>query len=237
MSQAAAWRWSLAAGLVAFLCSWTFGRIPGLRPCVDTSGHGPIIALELARTPAEVARLFGVEPCRSALLAAQRAALWLDALAFIPTYAAFLCCAGLAAAGRAGRAIAAAVLAAALLDQAEGVLLWRTLAAFPGEQRVLDALFWAVRGKFLLLALATLAIGGALLRRFRRVTVVFGIVIAAGGTQALLGFFELPEPGMMGGFKVGWLVLLVAAASASVWPSAFARARAPRPPAPARPSA
>ena len=180
--------------------------------------------------------MFGAEPCRSTLAAAQRTGLWLDALAFIPAYTAFLALAARALGGRAAWPLIGMFVTAGLLDEIEGVLLWRVLATLPGTQPVLDALFWAVRGKFLLLGLGTFALGALLTLRFNRVALPFGLVIAAGGLQALLRFFALPSPGMMGGFTVGWLALFVAAATASLWPSPFAPARAFRPPAPASPS-
>jgi hypothetical protein len=237
LSGAAAWRWSLAAGVVMLLGGAAFARIPGLVACGDDGGHGAIIALELARTPADVAALFGTEPCRSAAIAAQRTALWIDALLFIPAYTAVLSLAAWAANRRVAPPIVAALVIAGLADEIEGVLLGQVLAEPPGTQPLLDALFWMVRLKFLLLALATAMIGALLVVRLRWLPVGFGIVVAVAGVQALLGWWALPRPGMMSGFTIGWLVLFVTAALASVWPSAFAPARAHRPRSPAPRSA
>src|SRR4051812_32811233 len=82
-----AWRLCVLAGLVAFACSWAFGRIPGLAACGMFDGSarlGPILAFELARTPGDVAALFGSGACRATLVGAQNSGLWLDALGFIP---------------------------------------------------------------------------------------------------------------------------------------------------------
>jgi hypothetical protein len=81
------------AGLVAFACSFAFGKIPGLVACGTFAGSGqlgPILAFELARTPGDVAALFGSGACRASLIDAQNTGLWLDALGFIPSYTAFL---------------------------------------------------------------------------------------------------------------------------------------------------
>ena len=231
------WRWSLAAGAAAFACAWGFGRIPGLTACGDTGGLSPIIAFEFARTPAEVAALFGGEPCRSALAAAQRTGLWLDAIGFIPAYTAFLSLAARALAGRWALPIIAGLVIAGLADEIEGVVLFRILDTLPGTQALLDALFWAVRLKFLLLGLATGMVAVLLVATLRQVAAGFGIVAAFGAAQALLGFFEPAPADMMRGFTLGWVSLLVVALIASVAPWLVSAAPASRPRAPTSPSA
>lgn len=242
MSSAAAWRWSLAAGLIAFACSWGFGRIPGLTPCGDTGGLGAILALEFARTPAEVAALFGTEPCRSPLIAAQRTGLWLDALGFIPAYTAFLCLAAWAAGGRLASPVIAALLVAGIADQVEGALLFAILRRLPGDGATLAALFWAVRLKFLLLGLGTLAIAVLLVVHRQRwrwiewnvVRVVGGLAIGFGAFSALGKLFAMPAPGMMTAFAMAWFTLLLIALLGAVWP--LRQPPAPPPPAQGSPS-
>ncbi len=230
----APWRWCLAAGLIAFLCSWGFGRIPGLTACGGGSELGPILAFEFARTPAEVAALFGAEPCRSTLVAAQRTGLLLDALGFIPAYTAFLCCAAWAVGRGLRKPLIALLILAGLLDQVEGVLLWRTLAALPGDQATLDALGWAVRGKFLALGLGTLGIALTLLTTgWRAVPIGFALVIGTGAEVALADLFAGPSRWMMTGFTTAWVALLACAALGAAWP----RLLAARPRAQAHPSA
>ena len=242
MSPAAAWRWCLAAGLVVAACSWGFGRIPGLVACGPTGGLGAILAFELARTPAGVAALFGAEPCRSALIAAQRTGLWLDALAFIPSYTAFLCLAAWAAGRRLAWPVIAVLLVAGLSDEIEGALLFAILRGLPGDQAMLDALVWVVGLKFLLLGLATLVIAALLLIQWRgfRLTewtaarMVGGLGVGFGAVAALRGFFTGPAPAMMTGFAMAWFILLLVALFGAVWPW---RAPYAQPPAPAPPSA
>ena len=223
MNAAPAWRWCLAAGLVAFLCSWGFGRIPDLQACGETGGMGPILAFEFARTPAEVARLFGAEPCRSTLIGAQRVGLWLDALGFIPAYTAFLGFAAWATGRQFRRVLIGILVTAALLDQIEGVLLWRTLVALPGDQATLTALGWAVHGKFLLLALGTLGIALSLITTgWRAIPIAFALVIGTGAEVALANLFGGPSPRMMTGFTIAWVALLACAAIGAVWPRLLA---------------
>ena len=97
----------------------------GLIACGPAPGGlGPIIGFELARTPAQVAALFGADPCRSTLVAAQYTGLWLDGLGFIPSYTAFLILAAITASrGRMRRAIVAMLVVAGLSDEVEGFVM------------------------------------------------------------------------------------------------------------------
>ena len=219
MRPRTAWRLSVLAGLVAFACSFAFGKIPGLIACgtYDGSGQlGPILAFELARTPGDVAALFGGGPCRATFVAAQNTGLWLDALGFIPFYTLFLVLAAIAASrGWFRRGLVALLLIAGLSDEIEGVIMWRIMAALPGTPGQLDALWWAVHVKFALLALGTTAIGLALLAKFKLWPMLFGLVITVGGAAAVYGFWTLPNTMMMAGFTYAWFALLATAIVAS----------------------
>lgn len=219
MRPRTAWRLSVLAGLVAFTCSFAFGKIPGLVACgtYDGSGQlGPVLAFELARTPGDVASLFGAEPCRATFAAAQNAGLWLDALGFIPSYTAFLALAAIAASrGRVQRAIVAMLLIAGLSDEIEGAFMWRILGALPGTSAQLHGLWWAVHVKFGLLAIGTTMIGLALLGKFRLWSMLFGLIVAIGGAAAVYGFWVLPNQIMMAGFTYSWFALLATAIVAS----------------------
>jgi len=214
-----AWRLSVLAGLVAFACSFAFGKIPGLVACGTFAGSGqlgPILAFELARTPGDVAALFGSGACRATLVGAQNAGLWLDALGFIPSYTAFLVLASIAASrGRVQRAIVAILLVAGLSDEIEGAIMWRIIGNLPGTPGQLDALWWAVHIKFALLALATTAVGLALLGKFRLWPMLFGLIITVGGAAAIYGFWSLPNAMMTAGFTYAWFAILVTAIVAS----------------------
>ncbi|MGH6615600.1 hypothetical protein [Sphingomonas sp.] len=223
MSARAAWRWCAVAGVVAFFCSWLFGQIPGLVACGPIGDLTPIIAFEFVRTPAEVALLFGSDPCRSALVAAQKTGLLLDEFGFIPAYTAFLILGALAAGSRGTlRTLTIVALAiAGLSDEIEGVLLYAILRDLPGTQSLLDPLWWAVHVKFALLALGTAGIGVALIAARKWLTGAFGLILLGGGLYALYGLTIFPRGSMMTGFVLAWFALLVAALIASFAPRLF----------------
>lgn len=227
LTARAAWRLCVLAGLIAFYCSWSFGRIPGLVACGPVPGGlGPIIGFELTRTPAEVAALFGAEPCRSTLVAAQWHGLWLDELGFIPSYTAFLVLAAIAASRGRFRAITvAALVIAGLSDEIEGLIMGSIMKALPGTQAQLDQLYWAVHIKFGLLALGTTLVGLAIVRLGGLVPFVGGAIVWIGGMAAIYGFGELPGPVMMQAFTIAWFALLATAIVAAVRPALFAGQR------------
>jgi hypothetical protein len=223
------------AGLVAFACSFAFGKIPGLVACgtfVGSGQLGPILAFELARTPADIAALFGSGACRAALVDAQVKGLWLDALGYIPSYTAFLVLAAIAASrGRMQRAIVAMLLIAGLSDEIEGLVMWQIMGNLPGTDGQLGALYWAVHVKFALLAIGTTLIGLELIRTTRLWPMLFGLVVTVGGATAIYGFWTLPNAMMMAGFTYAWFAILVTAIVASFAAGVFAprvATRAPR---------
>jgi hypothetical protein len=224
-----AWRLSVLAGLIAFACSFAFGKIPGLVACGTFAGSGqlgPILAFELARTPGDVAALFGSGACRATLVGAQNIGLWLDALGFIPSYTAFLVLAAIAASrGWAQRAIVAMLLIAGLSDEIEGVFMWRIMGDLPGTPAQLHGLWWAVHVKFALLAISTTLIGLELIRAFKLWPMLFGLIIAVGGAAAVYGFWILPDAMMMAGFTYAWFAILVTAIVASFAAGIFAPRR------------
>lgn len=227
MTSRTAWRLCVLAGLIAFVCSWAFGRIPGLVACGPTPGGlSPIIGFELARTPADVAALFGVDPCRSTLVAAQWTGLWLDELGFIPSYTAFLVLAAIAASsGRFRTITVAALLGAGVSDEVEGLIMGGVLKALPGTPAQLDQLYWAVHIKFGLLALGTTLIGLAIVRLGGLAPLLLGAVVWIGGMAAIYGFGELPSTIMMQAFTIAWFGLLATAIVAAVRPTLFERRR------------
>jgi hypothetical protein len=217
-----AWRWSAFAGLATLAVSVMFGRVPGLAPCGPSGGAGAVIALELVRSAADVTALFGSEPCTSRLIAAQRQALWLDMLAFIPAYLVFLLSA-VVALRRASLGLALVafnlVLIAGALDFVEGLILFKLLGGLPGEERAFTGLFWTVRPKFALLGLAEVMLALMLWRGALAAKVAAG-VMAAGGVVALVYLFRAPhDPAMMKGYSVAWGALLVVAGIGALRPA------------------
>lgn len=226
------WIGAVVAGVIAFICSSSFGRIPGLTPCGPSGGLSAIMAFEFVRSPAEVGALFGAEPCRSTLIAAQRTGVLLDNFGFIPAYTVFLALAALATGIGWRRWLASVLLVAGLSDEIEGVLLWTILGALPGTQAQIGALGAAVHLKFALLALGTFGVGWAVRSTTRGWWRLPGLVVAAGGLYAALEFALGNVGAMMQGFTVGWFALLATALTFSLF-----GARGGLPPAPVRPAA
>ncbi|RYD56756.1 MAG: hypothetical protein EOP60_04865 [Sphingomonadales bacterium] len=184
----------------------------------------------MARTAEQVLNLFGTEPCTSRLGAAQREALWLDMLGFIPAYTAFLTL-GAVALRRSGLALALAaftifVLAGAL-DEIEGLVMFRILAEMPGTPELFTGLFWTVRPKFALLGLGEIVLAAMLWRGPLLAKVAAGPMLA-GGLASLWFLFTAPyAPTMMKAHSYAWMALLIVAAVGSFQPLMVTR-EAPR---------
>ncbi len=157
------WRLCAIAGFGVLAVSYIIGTIPNVDvACGGSSELRPILAFEFARTPADIAALFGEDPCRSRLVRAMDTLNIIDVFAFIPLFVAFLVT-GAMAVKEHGRTLAllAAIIAviAGLCDQAEDQILFAITPNLPGTQAQLDWLFWFVHVKFAGLALAGMAIG------------------------------------------------------------------------------
>lgn len=220
MTTATAWRLCALAGLATLLASTAFGWVPGLKACGPAGGAGAIIAFELARTPATLAALFGSEPCTSTLLAAQRTALWLDELGFIPAYTSFLALGAWALRDRGLVLVTVAVfLIAGLCDEVEGVTMFALMNPLPGAAWLFAPLFWAVRIKFALLGLGELLLAAALVRG-SWIGKIAALPMLAGGAMSLWFLFTAAhDPLMMKGHLVAWSALLVVAIIAAIRPS------------------
>lgn len=161
------------------------------------------------------------------MVAAQTKALWLDGLAFIPSYTAFLVLAAIAVRGsapRLARAAIAIVIAAGLLDEIEGGLLYAILRDLPGSPTLIALLYGEVRAKFALLALGALLIGWLLVVN-RRPGMVAAVPIIGGSMfSGVLIVSNMHARALMQGYRWSWTALLVAALIGSFWPRAFSRA-------------
>jgi len=198
-----------------------FGRVAGLTPCGPSGGASAVIALELVRSVEQVIALFGSEPCTSRLVAAQREALWLDMLGFIPAYTAFLML-GAVALRRSGLKLALAALSVFLLagafDEIEGLVMFRILAHLPGTPELFTGLFWTVRPKFALLGLGEILLAAMLWRGPLLAKIAAGPMLA-GGLVSLWFLFTAPhDPTMMKAHSYAWMALLVVALAGSFRP-------------------
>jgi hypothetical protein len=91
MHPRAAFRISFAAGLLVLAVTLLSTAQP-VRPCGNLpQNYAPIIAFELARSPADLDAIFGTqEPCRSEVVARLDAVNLMDVLVYIPAYAVFM---------------------------------------------------------------------------------------------------------------------------------------------------
>ena len=141
----------------------------------------PLTAFELARSVADLQRIFGMagDACRAPLVAQLDHANFVDAVAYIPAYTAFYALT-LLGMGRHDRAIgwtgAAIVLACAIADWTENTSLFQLSAAPDAPSVWLPVLIVATNFKWIGLAVAT-TLGGVML--WRR------------GGLGWLGFFSL----------------------------------------------
>jgi hypothetical protein len=206
------------------LASTAFGWVPGLEACGPAGGAGAIIAFELARAPDTLAALFGSEPCTSTLLAAQRSALWLDELGFIPAYTAFLALGGWALRDRRlALATVAVFLIAGLCDEIEGVTMFALMDPLPGAAWLFTPLFWAVRTKFALLGLGEILLAAALIRG-TWLGKIAAVPLALGGLASLWFLFTAAhDPMMMKAHSYAWMALLVSAIIAAIRPALVRR--------------
>ena len=237
------WFWLLAvfAGVAVGIGAAAIGNVPHQVACDGNHGLAAILRFELATSPADVAALFGSGQCMRLLTAAMDAVNRIDSAAFIPAFTVFQVTAALALrgyhAGHAGsRLLALAVINMALvaggLDMMENFRLfaigWTVQAGNPVSSAAVEPLFWVVRAKFALLALAAGGLGVLVSRLGGRTMMVAGVAIIAGAACALAGVMAhaLLTPGI----AAAWIMMWLVAIAQTIRPAPSATA--PSPPAP-----
>jgi hypothetical protein len=174
----------------------------------------PVLALELARTPTEVERMFGTDPERAHFALRMRRGTWID-FALLAAYGSFL--AGVAyelsrTGSRSAKAGVLLALGAAGFDVAENVQLLDVIANLGGHYegalatvtRVTWGKWWCLGAYFVAVARPAWALGG-----FARVASVCGVAGAAASVvaQPLRG---LPAEIMLNGTSIGIAGFVVA---------------------------
>ncbi len=148
-------RWSFVAGILLLLVTVLAGVLGQAQPCgALPRGYAPVIAFELARTPGDLALLFGerADACQAAFVAAMNTANWGDLLLYMPLYGAFLV---LFFAGflerhrRVAAAGMAIVVLSVMFDVVENVYLFRITADLPRAPLWLGGLAVATSVKWL----------------------------------------------------------------------------------------
>lgn len=98
-------------GLVTLGVTIAFQQLAAVKAAGTCMGPGSVVQFEFARTPADLAAVFGPAVCRQPVIAGMDAVNLLDIAAYIPSYTAFAILAALWLGGRSRLALAAIGLA------------------------------------------------------------------------------------------------------------------------------
>jgi hypothetical protein len=237
MHPRAAFRISFAAGLLVLAVTLLGATQEPVPPCGNLpQNYAPIIAFELARSPADLEAIFGTqEPCRSGVVAKMDAINLVDVLVYIPAYGVFMAFFFL---GMRGRNAALGTLGfrvavvAALGDFAENACLMNLTPALDPSSTWFAVLPWATGVKWLGLGVAG-AIAASIFVKSTgarawnivaalRCAAAFVSTVAAIATPHKLG------PSISLGVGLSWLVYLIAAAGGAFGSTANA-VELPRP--------
>lgn len=219
------WRLCALFGLGVIITSRIMGQVEHSEThCGGNDTISPILAFEFARTPDDIAALFGKMPCTGDLVAAMDRINMIDVYAFIPLFVAFLACGALANRAHGGKlALFAAVLAISggISDQIEDRILFVITADLPGTQAQLDRLFWFVHFKFAALALSAILTGWLLLKQ-ELLAKIAGAAIIIGSLVSLFGLMGEPWwPLISPWMAASWAVLL----GIAIWKGFIAKRR------------
>jgi hypothetical protein len=227
MHPRAAFRVSFAAGLLVLAVTLFSVTQEPVRPCGNLpQNYAPIIAFELARSPADLEALFGTqEPCRSEVVERMDAVNVVDVLVYIPAYGVFMAFFFL---GMRGRHATLATLGfriavvAALGDYAENACLMNLTPQLDPASAWFTLLPWATGIKWLGLGAAA-AIAAAIYVKASSARLwnylaallcaaAFVSTVAAMAAPAMFG----PLVGL--GVALSWLVYLITAGAAAFRP-------------------
>lgn len=227
MHPRAAFRISFAAGLLVLAVTLFAATQQPVQPCGNLpQNYAPIIAFELARSPADLAAIFGTqEPCRSEVVERMDAVNLVDVLVYIPAYGVFMAFLFLglrgrhAALGTLGFRIA---VVAALGDYAENACLMNLTPQLDPASVWFTLLPWATGIKWLGLGAAA-AIAAAIYVKSSSARLwsylaallcaaAFVSTVAAMAVPAMFG----PLVGL--GVALSWLVYLITAGAAAFRP-------------------
>ncbi|MEQ1687753.1 MAG: hypothetical protein ABL874_04185 [Sphingopyxis sp.] len=215
------WILCVVAGLVVIAGLVAMGQVPDQIACDGDASLRSIFRFEWLTSAAQFQQFFGAEPCRSQLALAMDAVNRIDAMAYIPAFTLFQLFAAWAMRVD-GRLAALFVVNAALIaagcDLLEDNILFSLSATARLPEAIepvgLEQLYWFVRVKFGLLALAAMALGRLVGERGGRRWQAASWAMMAGGVVGLAG---LAMPQLLApGIGVAWAILFVAAIVRSV---------------------
>jgi hypothetical protein len=230
MHPRAAFRISFAAGLLVLAVTLFSATQPPVQPCGNLpQNYAPIIAFELARSPADLDAIFGNEPCRSGIVERMDAINLVDVLVYIPVYGAFMAFFFLgmrvrhASLGTLGFRIA---VIAALGDYAENTCLMSLTPQLDPASIWFTLLPWATGIKWLGLGVAG-AIAAAIYVKSSgtRIWNYLAALLCAAALLSTVAAIAAPSkfgPLVSLGVGLSWLVYLITAGAASLRPVAGA---------------
>jgi hypothetical protein len=231
-------RISLAAGLLILVLTVLSALREPVRPCGDLpSGYAPIIAFELARTADDLAAIFGPpgDPCRAGVVEAMDAINWIDVLAFIPLYGAFMIFFFAGMRERDGRLARLGIwvsVVAVLGDYAENACLMHLTPALDPASIWLALLPWATAIKWVALGvaagIAALIYARASDRRAWHILAAIGCFVSLLVSLAAMASPHRFGPMLSPAIGVSWLTFLVTALLDSFAGNAARRATAVR---------
>jgi hypothetical protein len=224
MHPRAAFRISFAAGLLVLAVTLFSATQAPVQPCGNLpQNYAPIIAFELARSPADLDAIFGTqEPCRTEVIGRMDAINLVDVLVYIPVYGVFMAFFFLgmrerhASLGTLGFRIA---VIAALGDFAENACLMNLTPQLDPASIWFTLLPWATGIKWLGLGVAG-AIAAAIYVKSSGARVWNYLAALLCAAAFLSTVAAIAVPAMFGplvslGVGLSWLVYLITAGAAS----------------------
>ncbi len=216
------WRWAGVAALLTIAVALAFAVIPGIDAC---GVSGSWVAFQKVASVAAVNAMIRPD-CADAFVAALRVSMWLDSLAFVPVYGAFLALV-LCALKPLPRLVLPAGIATLgigmVADQIEGFRLLAMLTSMPGTETMINDVNAATFAKKMCLSLVTLMIGLLLIRSHSAVRLL-GAVTTLGGLAVVLTSFgshfgEVGEQISQYGLLIAWLALAFVTGIKGFWPA------------------
>lgn len=203
------WRWAALAAVATILALLSFGLVPASDACLAAAAS-PWAAFQQVSTPEAAEAL--LRACGGDSL---RQGMRIDALAFVPSFTAFLLATlwALRPSHLIGLAAIALLSVGVLADQIEGFRLLALIDADGGSATMVAAANRATFAKELFLALATGVIGLAMfvVRGWHRYT--GALVVAAAAIAVASTLTHQPNSTALG---VAWLVLAIVALVSAV---------------------
>jgi hypothetical protein len=205
------WRWCALFGVLTIIVALSFGAVPDIDACGPAKGAGQWVDFQDVNRAADVAALIRPD-CADRFVPALRASMWLDALVFIPIYGAFLILAMGALRNGSNAVLTMAfvtLIGGMAADQIEGIRLLSILQSLPGTDSMALSVAHARGTKELLLALATLLLGVAMIGKPGWLKAA-GCIITAASILAMAGTVFGLAAGRVG-LLLGWLCLTIVA--------------------------